>query len=93
MITLMRRFRKSLQIGLLVIIAAFVASLFVFGATGSRSGGGGDPRDSVATVNGETIPIERFQRRYAKTQAGSVFVVDRRHDRDAIDEQNGESER
>jgi hypothetical protein len=30
---------------------------------------------------------------YAKTQAGSVFVVDRRHDRDAIDEQNGESER
>ncbi len=64
MITLMRRFRKSLQIGLLVIIAAFVASLFVFGATGSRSGGGGEPRDSVATVNGETIPIERFQRRY-----------------------------
>ena len=39
MITLMRRFRKSLQIGLLVIIAAFVASLFVFGATGSRYGG------------------------------------------------------
>ena len=64
MITLMRRFRKSLQIGLLVIIAAFVASLFVFGATGSRSGGGGEPRDSVATVNGETILIERFQRRY-----------------------------
>jgi peptidyl-prolyl cis-trans isomerase D len=63
MITLMRRFRKSLQIGLLVIIAAFVASLFVFGATGSKFGGG-ETRDSVATVNGETIPIERFQRRY-----------------------------
>jgi peptidyl-prolyl cis-trans isomerase D len=63
MITVMRRFRKSLQIGLLVVIAAFVASLFVFGATGSKFGGG-EPRDSVATVNGETIPIERFQRRY-----------------------------
>ena len=63
MITVMRRFRKSLQIGLLVIIAAFVASLFVFGATGSKFGGG-ETRDSVATVNGETIPIERFQRRY-----------------------------
>jgi len=64
MITVMRRYRKSLQLGLLVIIAAFVASLFVFGATGSRFGGGGETRDSVATVNGETIPIERFQRRY-----------------------------
>src|SRR5216117_1740654 len=62
MITLMRRHRKALQIGLLVVIAAFVASLFVFGATGSR--GGGDPRDTVATVNGEVIPIERYQRRY-----------------------------
>ena len=48
MITLMRRFRKSLQIGLLVIIAAFVASLFVFGATGSRSGDG--PRSSTRPV-------------------------------------------
>jgi len=64
MITMMRRYRKALQLGLLVIIAAFVASLFVFGAAGSRFGGGGETRDSVATVNGETIPIERFQRRY-----------------------------
>jgi len=63
MITVMRRYRKSLQIGLLVIIAAFVASLFVFGTSGSRMGGG-EPRDRVATVNGESIPIERFQRRY-----------------------------
>ena len=63
MITVMRRYRKSLQLGLLVVIAAFVASLFVFGATGSRFGDG-EPRDSVATVNGETIPLERFQRRY-----------------------------
>src|SRR2546425_9403268 len=63
MITMMRRHRKALQIGLLVVIAAFVASLFVFGATGSR-GGSGDPRDTVATVNGEAIPVERYQRRY-----------------------------
>jgi peptidyl-prolyl cis-trans isomerase D len=63
MITVMRRYRKSLQLGLLVVIAAFVASLFVFGATGSRFGGG-ETRDSVGTVNGETIPLERFQRRY-----------------------------
>lgn len=62
MITVMRRHRRALQVGLLVVIAAFVASLFVFGATGSRDGG--DPRDRVATVNGESIPIERFQRRY-----------------------------
>src|SRR5262249_61273244 len=59
----MRRYRKSLQIGLLVIIAAFVASLFVFGSSGSRMDGG-EARDRVATVNGESIPIERFQRRY-----------------------------
>ena len=63
MITLMRRYRKSLQVSLLVVIAAFIASLFVFGATGSRDSGG-EPRDRVATVNGETIPLERFQRRY-----------------------------
>src|SRR5436309_11886483 len=63
MIPVMRRYRKSLQIGLLVVIAAFVASLFVFGSSGSRMSGG-EARDRVATVNGETIPIERFQRRY-----------------------------
>src|SRR4029450_6047720 len=62
MITVMRRYRKSLQVGLLVIIAAFVASLFVLGSSGSRMGGGAASR--VATVNGETIPMERFQRRY-----------------------------
>src|SRR6058998_1869380 len=63
MIAVMRRYRKSPQIGLLVVIAAFVASLFVFGSSGSRMGGG-EARDRVATVNGESIPIERFQRRY-----------------------------
>ncbi len=62
MITFMRRYRRTLQIGLLVVVAAFVASLFIFGASG-RDGGGG-ARDSVATVNGEKISAERYQRRY-----------------------------
>jgi len=61
MITLMRRYRKSLQVGLLLVIAAFVASLFVFGSRGFD--GGGAP-DTVATVNGERIAFERYQRRY-----------------------------
>lgn len=62
MIGVMRRHRRALQIGLLAVIAAFVASLFVFGATGFRDGA--ERPDAVATVNGETIPIERYQRRY-----------------------------
>src|SRR5262245_42290616 len=62
MITFMRRYRRTLQIGLLVIVAAFVASLFIFGS-GARDGSGG-ARDSVATVNGEKISVERYQRRY-----------------------------
>ena len=62
MIGVMRRHRKMLQIGLLAVIAAFVASLFVFGATGFRDGA--ERPDAVATVNDETIPIERYQRRY-----------------------------
>ena len=61
MITLMRRYRKSLQVGLLFVVAAFVASLFVFGTRGFD--GDGSP-DTVATVNGERIPLERYQRRY-----------------------------
>src|SRR3989442_4368845 len=61
MITFMRRYRRTLQIGLLVIVAAFVASLFIFGTSGRD---GGSARDSVATVNGEKISVERYQRRY-----------------------------
>ena len=62
MITFMRRYRKGLQVGLLVVIVAFVASLFVFGARsfdGESSGG-----DRVATVNGERISRKQFQDRY-----------------------------
>jgi peptidyl-prolyl cis-trans isomerase D len=61
MITFMRRYRRTLQVGLLIVVAAFVASLFIFGSSGFDSGGA---LDSVATVNGEAIPTERYQRRY-----------------------------
>jgi peptidyl-prolyl cis-trans isomerase D len=62
MIGVMRRFRRSLQVGLLVVVAAFIGSLFVFGTRGFGPDGG--DREWVARVNGETIPVERFQRRY-----------------------------
>src|SRR6266568_2018765 len=57
----MRRYRRSLQVGLLLVIAAFVASLFVFGQRGFGDGSG---RDAVATVNGEAIPLARYERAY-----------------------------
>ena len=61
MITIMRRYSKVLRVGLLVVIAAFVlTSVYV----GSMSGGARNRGDAVATVNGESIPIERYQRRY-----------------------------
>jgi peptidyl-prolyl cis-trans isomerase D len=60
MITVMRKYRKTLQVGLLVVIAAFVVtSVVVFGA-----GTGGVQRDAVAIVNGESIPLDRYERRY-----------------------------
>ena len=62
MITFMRRYRKALQIGLLVVIAAFVASLFVFGSSGFDQGAARP--DAVATVNGETITRRQYQDRF-----------------------------
>jgi peptidyl-prolyl cis-trans isomerase D len=62
MISFMRRYRKGLQIGLLVVIAAFVASLFVFGSSGFDKGG--ERTDAVATVNGETISRRQYQDRF-----------------------------
>lgn len=61
MITDIRRYRRGLQVGLVVVIGAFIASLFVFGSSGFD---GGPRGDAVATVNGESIPFDRFQRRY-----------------------------
>jgi peptidyl-prolyl cis-trans isomerase D len=61
MITVMRRYSKALRVGLLAVVVAFVlTSVYV----GSMSGGAGNRGDAVATVNGETIPVERYQRRY-----------------------------
>src|SRR5947208_15709463 len=71
----MRRYRRGLQVGLLVVIAAFVASLFVFGQRGFGDGAG---RDAVATVNGESIPLARYQRRYqAYMEAYAQMYKDR----------------
>ena len=75
MITMMRQQRKALQIGLLIVIAAFVGtSVFVFGAGGMRD----DSADGVATVNGESISAERYQRRYQEyLNAYSQMLRDR----------------
>jgi peptidyl-prolyl cis-trans isomerase D len=62
MITFMRRYRRGLQVGLLLVIAAFVASLFVFGSSGIDQGAA--RADTVATVNGETISRKQYQNRY-----------------------------
>jgi peptidyl-prolyl cis-trans isomerase D len=63
MITVMRRYRKLLQIGLLLVIAAFVLSSIYIGSL-AGDGGGGSRADAVAIVNNESIPAERYQRRY-----------------------------
>jgi peptidyl-prolyl cis-trans isomerase D len=62
MISFMRRYRKGLQVGLLVVIAAFVASLFVFGSSGFDQGA--ERADAVATVNGEKISRRQYQDRF-----------------------------
>ena len=60
MITVMRRYRRMLQVGLLLVIAAFVLTSVFVGTMSGR----GDRTDAVASVNGEDIPVERYQRRY-----------------------------
>jgi peptidyl-prolyl cis-trans isomerase D len=65
MITFMRRYRRGLQVGLLLVIAAFVASLFVFGSSGFDAGG--ERGDAVATVNGKSISTTRYRRAYQNT--------------------------
>jgi peptidyl-prolyl cis-trans isomerase D len=62
MITVMRRYRRLLQVGLLGVIAAFVVTSVV--VSGSNTVRGGATAASVAVVNGETIPTDRYQRRY-----------------------------
>ena len=60
MITVMRRYRRVLQVGLLLVIAAFVLTSVFVGTMGNSA----ERADAVASVNGETIPLERYQRRY-----------------------------
>jgi peptidyl-prolyl cis-trans isomerase D len=74
MITTMRRYRRVLQIGLLVVIAAFVlTSVFVFGQGNLRN----DPGDAVAIVNGESISLARYQRAY-QNYANMISQASRR---------------
>jgi peptidyl-prolyl cis-trans isomerase D len=58
MITVMRRYLRTPV--LWVIVAVFIASLFYIGTSGFQD----QPADAVAIVNGESIPTERYQRRY-----------------------------
>ena len=63
MITVMRRYRRVLQVGLLVVIAAFVVTSVVVSGTNTFRGNDAT-RDGIAVVNGESIPADRYQRRY-----------------------------
>jgi peptidyl-prolyl cis-trans isomerase D len=59
MITLMRNYAKTLHIFLWLVIAAFIGTSFYIGTRGRDDALG----DSIAVVNGERIPPERFRRR------------------------------
>lgn len=61
MITAMRQNLKALSISLWVVIAAFIGTTFLVWGKGSITGG---DSAAVATVNGEEIPLDRYQRRY-----------------------------
>jgi peptidyl-prolyl cis-trans isomerase D len=62
MISAMRGYLKTLHILLWVVVGVFIAtSVFVWGKSGLT---GNDPQGSVAVVNGERVPVERFQRAY-----------------------------
>lgn len=60
MLNAMRRNLKTLSITLWVVIAAFIGTTFFVWGKGSITGGS-DP-NAVATVNGEEIPVARYQR-------------------------------
>jgi peptidyl-prolyl cis-trans isomerase D len=62
MLSAMRRNLKSLSIALWVVIAAFIGTTFLVWGKGSITGSN-DP-NAVATVNGEEIPLARYQRLY-----------------------------
>ena len=60
MITVMRKYLKVLHVFLWVVIATFIGSMFYLG---SRDAGNAASGDSIAVVNGERVPAERFRRR------------------------------
>lgn len=63
MISAMREYFRGLKFIILIIIVAFIATSVVYFGTSALTGG---PRpNSVATVNGEEIPAERFRRAQA----------------------------
>lgn len=61
MIEALRRNLKALSITLWVVIAAFIGTTFLVWGKGSITGSGST---AVATVNGEEILLDRYQRRY-----------------------------
>jgi peptidyl-prolyl cis-trans isomerase D len=63
MIGAMRRYRRSLQVSLLLVIAAFVVSSVVVFGSGTRDSGA-RLGDAIAVVNGERIPHDRYERAY-----------------------------
>ena len=71
MISVMREYARSLKIVLLIVIVVFILTsgvLFYFG-TGPFGNTGGGRSGAVATVNGEEIPRERYQRAQANIMA------------------------
>ena len=61
MITAMRQYMKALHIFLWLVVGSLVVTTFFVWGKGSLGGGASD---GVAVVNGETIPVERYQRLY-----------------------------
>jgi peptidyl-prolyl cis-trans isomerase D len=62
MITVMRQYMKALQIFLWAVVGSLIVTTFFVWGQGSLTGGGAD--GSVAVVNGESIPFDRYQRAY-----------------------------
>ena len=79
MITVMRRYRRVLQVGLLVVIAAFVITSVV--VSGSGRFGGAPSADGIATSVGE-LETERAKlaERRARAVAKLPVVLYRRYE-------------
>ena len=83
MITFMRRYRRLLQVGLLLVIAAFVASLFVFGSSGSSGAPPAATRWPPSTArrsraSATSAATRSYLEMYAQMLAGAVHAGDGR---------------